>query len=52
MKALEEEYEALQRKVWKATPKDTKTEDFYRLREIRREIGDESAKRIWKKILS
>ena len=52
MKALEDEYEALQRRVWKASPQNTKTADVERLRAIRREIGDEAAKQLWEKILS
>ena len=52
MKALEEEYEALQRKIWKAKPEDTKTADVQRLRVIRQVIGDEPARKIREKILS
>lgn len=52
MKALEEEYEALQRKVWKAAPRDTKAADVRRLREIRKVIGDQKARQIRGKISS
>lgn len=50
MKALEEEYEALQRKVWRAAPEHMKVTDVRRLREIRKVIGDEEALRIRRKI--
>lgn len=46
MKALEEEYEALQRKVWRAAPEYMRVTDVNRLREIRKVIGDEKALRL------
>jgi L-alanine-DL-glutamate epimerase-like enolase superfamily enzyme len=52
MKALEEEYEALQRKVWKARPEETLLKDLKRMREIRELIGDEKALQIRRAILS
>lgn len=51
MKALEDEYEALQRKVWKAKPADTEAADVKRLKGIRKAIGNESARSIREKII-
>jgi len=52
MKELEVEYEALQRKVWKASPENTKASDALRLREIKQAIGTPHALEIRRKILS
>lgn len=60
MKALEEEYEALQRIVWRGpnyVPKDKqadqapKVDAVLRMREIRKEIGDDRARAIVRRLL-
>jgi hypothetical protein len=43
MKELEDEYRTLQRKVWRASPEFTRREDVQRLREIRKQIGNDRA---------